>query len=106
MSEGRGDEVKAAIEAELKALGGNTTSKPSSSASKASGGTYTVKKGDTLSTIAKEHGVGVANLQSWNNIKDPNKITVGQKLKLAGSTTLSTKPSNKKNDICAAFGHL
>ncbi|KFF57152.1 hypothetical protein CM50_19405 [Bacillus subtilis] len=90
----------------MKALGGNTTSKLSSSASKASGGTYTVKKGDTLSKIAKEHGVGVANLQSWNNIKDPNKITVGQKLKLAGSTTLSTKPSNKKNDICAAFGHL
>ncbi|MED1173703.1 N-acetylmuramoyl-L-alanine amidase [Bacillus inaquosorum] len=93
LSEGRWNEVKVAIEAELKALGGETTSKPSSSSSKASGGTYTVKKGDTLSAIAKEYGVSVANLQRWNNIKDPNKITVGQKLKLEGS---GTKPSSKK----------
>ncbi|MCY8654273.1 N-acetylmuramoyl-L-alanine amidase [Bacillus spizizenii] len=101
LSEGRWDEVKAAIEAELKALGGKTTSKPTSSASKASGGTYTVIKGDTLSAIAKEHGVSVANLQSWNNIKDPNKITVGQKLKLEGS---STKSSNKKTSYALPSG--
>ncbi|QAS08875.1 N-acetylmuramoyl-L-alanine amidase [Bacillus subtilis] len=104
LSEGRWDEVKAAIEAELKALGGKTTSKPSSSAPKASGGTYTVKKGDTLSAIAKEHGVSVANLQSWNNIKDPNKITVGQKLKLTGSSTSSPKPSNKKTSYALPSG--
>ncbi|MCJ2153010.1 LysM peptidoglycan-binding domain-containing protein, partial [Bacillus subtilis] len=90
LSEGRWDEVKAAIEKELKALGGKTTS---TSAPKASGGTYTVKKGDTLSAIAKEHGVSVANLQSWNNIKDPNKITVGQVLKLTESSG-SSKPSS------------
>ncbi|MGQ5110321.1 N-acetylmuramoyl-L-alanine amidase [Bacillus halotolerans] len=101
LSEGRWNQVKAAIETELKALGGNTTSKPSSSSSKASGGTYTVKKGDTLSAIAKEHGVSVANLQSWNNIKDPNKITVGQKLKLEGS---STKPSSKKTSYALPSG--
>ncbi|MGY0433607.1 N-acetylmuramoyl-L-alanine amidase [Bacillus rugosus] len=96
LSEGRWNQVKAAIEVELKALGGKTTSKPSSSASKASWSTYTVKKGDTLSIIAKEHGVSVANLQSWNNIKDPNKITVGQNLKIKGPSTSSTKSSNKK----------
>ncbi|MED4508541.1 N-acetylmuramoyl-L-alanine amidase family protein, partial [Bacillus licheniformis] len=45
LDEGRWDAVKAAIAAELKALGG----KSSSSASKPSGATYTVKKGDTLS---------------------------------------------------------
>ncbi|MCY9242105.1 peptidoglycan-binding protein [Bacillus spizizenii] len=104
LSEGRWDEVKAAIEAELNALGGNTTSKPSSSASKASGSTYTVKKGDTLTAIAKEHGVSVANLQSWNNIKDPNKIKVGQKLNLEGSSTSSTKPSSKKTSYALPSG--
>ncbi|MCY8276500.1 N-acetylmuramoyl-L-alanine amidase [Bacillus inaquosorum] len=101
LSEGRWEEVKAAIEKELKALGGKTTSKTSSSASKAAGSTYTVKKGDTLSAIAKEHGVSVTNLQSWNNIKDPNKITVGQKLKLEGS---STKSSNKKTSYALPSG--
>ncbi|CAN2247498.1 N-acetylmuramoyl-L-alanine amidase [Bacillus vallismortis] len=92
LDEGRWDDVKAAIEKELKALGGETSSSSSSS----SGSTYTVKKGDTLSAIAKEHGVSVANLQGWNNIKDPNKITVGQKLRLEGSSTSSSKPRSKK----------
>ncbi|MCY9203625.1 N-acetylmuramoyl-L-alanine amidase [Bacillus atrophaeus] len=104
LSEGRWDKVKAAIEAELKALDGKTTSKQSSSAPKASGCTYTVKKGDTLSAIAKEHGVSVANLQSRNNIKDPNKITVGQKIKLEGSSTSSTKPSSKKTSYALPSG--
>ena len=46
--------------------------------------TYTVKSGDTLSAIAKKQGLTVANLVSWNNIKDANKIAVGQKLSLKG----------------------
>ncbi|MCY7827656.1 N-acetylmuramoyl-L-alanine amidase [Bacillus spizizenii] len=92
LSEGRWNQVKVAIEKELKAFGGKTNISSSSS----SGSTYTVKKGDTLSKIAKAEGVSVANLQSWNNIKDPNKIKVGQRLKLTGSGTSSTKPSSKK----------
>ncbi|MGY0654745.1 N-acetylmuramoyl-L-alanine amidase [Bacillus subtilis] len=101
LSEGRWDEVKAVIEKELKALGGKTTS---TSAPKASGGTYTVKKGDTLSVIAKEHGVSVATLQSLNGIKNPNLIKVGQVLKLTGSSTPSTKPSSKKTSYALPSG--
>ncbi|WEZ02578.1 N-acetylmuramoyl-L-alanine amidase [Bacillus subtilis] len=104
LSEGRWDEVKAAIEAELKALEGKTTSKTSSSAPKASGGTYTVKKGDTLSVIAKEHGVSVATLQSLNGIKNPNLIKVGQVLKLTGSSSSNAKPSSKKTSYALPSG--
>ncbi|MCY8247966.1 N-acetylmuramoyl-L-alanine amidase [Bacillus inaquosorum] len=100
LSEGRWNQVKDAIEKELKALGGKTNSSSSSS----SGSTYTVKKGDTLSGIAKSEGVSVANLQSWNNIKDPNKITVGQKLKLKGSNSSSTKTSSKKSSYSLPSG--
>ncbi|MEC2310583.1 N-acetylmuramoyl-L-alanine amidase [Bacillus atrophaeus] len=92
LSEGRWDEVKAAIEKELKALGG----KSSNSSGSSSGSTYTVKKGDTLSGIAKAQGVSVANLQSWNGIKDPNKIKVGQVLKLKGSSESSGSSSSSK----------
>ncbi|MCY9107214.1 LysM peptidoglycan-binding domain-containing protein [Bacillus atrophaeus] len=92
LSEGRWDEVKAAIEKELKTLGGKT----SSSSGNSSGSTYTVKKGDTLSGIAKAQGVSVANLQSWNGIKDPNKIKVGQVLKLKGSSGSSGSSSSSK----------
>lgn len=54
---------------------------------------YTVKKGDTLSEIAQKYNTTVKALQSLNNIKDPNKIYVGQKLKISGS---AAKTLNKK----------
>jgi LysM repeat protein len=46
--------------------------------------TYTVKTGDTLSQIAKKSGTTLKALLSANpGIKDPNKIRVGQKIKLS-----------------------
>ena len=41
---------------------------------------YIVKKGDTLSDIAKKYGTTVAKLKKANDIKDVNKIYVGQKI--------------------------
>ncbi|MFE1452021.1 peptidoglycan-binding protein [Streptomyces olivaceoviridis] len=52
------------------------------SGSPSSGSTYTVKKGDTLSSIAKAHGTTTAKLVSLNGLKDPDHLSVGQKLKL------------------------
>ncbi|WGD93038.2 N-acetylmuramoyl-L-alanine amidase [Bacillus subtilis] len=99
LSEGRWDEVKAAIADELSKIGGKSSA--SSGGSSGSGTTYTVKKGDTLSGIAKAEGVSVANLQKWNNIKDPNKITVGQKLKLQGSSSSTSKLTISKKSSCS-----
>jgi LysM repeat protein len=48
----------------------------------ASGGTYKVKKGDTLSEIAARFGTTVKVLQELNDIKDPRLLKVGQVLKL------------------------
>lgn len=41
---------------------------------------YVVKAGDTLSGIAKKYGTTVSKLAAKNNIKNPNKIYVGQRL--------------------------
>ena len=41
---------------------------------------YTVASGDVLSGIAPRFGVTVAQIQQWNNIKNPDIISVGQKL--------------------------
>lgn len=41
---------------------------------------YTVKRGDTLSAIAKKYKTTYQTLAKWNNIKNPNRIEVGQKL--------------------------
>ena len=42
--------------------------------------TYTVKAGDTLSKIAAKYATTYQKIAKDNNIKDPNKIYVGQKL--------------------------
>ncbi|MBV6683791.1 LysM peptidoglycan-binding domain-containing protein [Bacillus sp. JRC01] len=39
-----------------------------------------VKSGDTLSGIAAKHGVSVNTIMKNNNISNPDKIYVGQKL--------------------------
>ena len=41
---------------------------------------YTVASGDVLTGIAPRFGVTVAQIQQWNNIKNPNIIAAGQKL--------------------------
>lgn len=43
---------------------------------------YTVKKGDTLSEIATKYGTTYQKIASLNNIANPNKIYVGQKLRV------------------------
>ena len=44
--------------------------------------TYTVKKGDTLQAIALDHGVDYRELAAWNNLENPNRISVGQVLRV------------------------
>lgn len=43
---------------------------------------YTVKKGDTLYSIALDNGLDYKELAAWNNIENPNLILVGQVLRV------------------------
>ncbi len=45
--------------------------------------TYTVKRGDTLHVIALDKGVDTRDLAAWNNLDNPNRLNVGQVLRLA-----------------------
>jgi LysM repeat protein len=45
-------------------------------------GYYVVRSGDNLTKIAKAQGTTVNQLVSWNGIKNPNLIKVGQKLRV------------------------
>jgi len=59
-------------------------------------GWYTVRKGDTLYSIALDHGHSYRDLAAWNALEDPNKIQVGQQLRVApaeGATSVAvTRP--------------
>jgi LysM repeat protein len=44
----------------------------------ATSGSYVVKPGDTLYKIARANNVDIENIKRWNNISDPNQISVGQ----------------------------
>ena len=44
--------------------------------------TYTVKKGDTLITIARKFNTTYMDIARKNNIKNANKIYIGQILKI------------------------
>jgi LysM repeat protein len=72
-----------------------TPAAPAPAAPPASGATYTVKAGDTLSAVASRHGVGLSDLFGWNGLNMRSIIYPGQKIKVtagdaapAPSTTL------------------
>ncbi len=60
---------------------------------------YTVKKGDTLYTIALDQGLDYKDLVEWNALDNPNVIRVGQQLRLRAplstvvATPLKTAPT-------------
>ncbi len=46
---------------------------------------YTVKKGDTLYSIALDHGQDYKDVAAWNNLDNPNRIRIGQLLRVTPS---------------------
>jgi lipoprotein NlpD len=59
-------------------------------------GTYTVKGGDTLYSIALEHGADYREVAQWNSIDDPSKLRIGQVLRV--------KPPEERVQIGSARG--
>lgn len=57
--------------------------------------THTVKRGESLGSIAKKYGITVSNLKKWNNLKS-NTVHPGQKLKIHSSGSVSKSTSSSK----------
>ena len=53
---------------------------------------YTVQKGDTLYSIALEHGYDYKEIASWNSIPMPYTIRIGQILRLSSTPSEGTSP--------------
>lgn len=77
---------------------------PSSGSASSAEQVYTVKAGDTLSKIAAKYGTTYQKLASYNGIANPNKINVGQKIRIPGSgvKTYTVKKGDSLWAIAAA----
>jgi LysM repeat protein len=76
------------------------------SAAPAASGSYTVAKGDTLSRIARKLKVSQQSLIAANNLKDPSKLSIGQKLVVPAATSRAegapAKPASKSSPSSVA----
>lgn len=68
-----------------------------------SSGTYVVRSGDTLNSIAARYGVSPSTLARANGISNPNRIYVGQRLVIPGSAAPAAQP---KSGTTAASGGI
>lgn len=59
---------------------------------------YTIRRGDSLWSIARRYGTTVQNIVNWNNIQNPNLIYPGQRLILYGNYTSTNNSSNSNNN--------
>jgi LysM repeat protein len=74
---------------------GGAATQPGSSGG-ASGGVYIVRSGDTLGNIAARHGTSVRNLMALNGIANPDRIWVGQRLRIGQGSAVpppATRPT-------------
>lgn len=69
---------------------------------------YTVKKGDTLKSIANKYNTTVKNLASWNNIKNTTLLHVGQVLAVSkpSGKDVSKKSSSKNSSNKVKITHF
>lgn len=68
---------------------------------------YTVKRGDTLSAIAAKYGTTYQELAKYNNISNPNRISVGQQIKIPSKnvTTNTASWTPKVGDVVMYNGN-
>ena len=52
---------------------------------------HRVRRGETLSSIARRYGISVANLMRWNGISDASRLQAGQRLRLRAPAEGSTR---------------
>ena len=87
----RHGDIAAKVNAKLGATNTTTPTNPAPTTTTTTDEIYVVKAGDTLSGIASKYGTTYQKLAEYNGIKNPNVITVGQKIKIPVVKT-ETKP--------------
>jgi len=58
---------------------------------------YTVKAGDTISSISRKHKVSPSSLMKINKITDPTKLRIGQSLSVTSSSSKRSSSSSSRS---------
>jgi len=74
-----------------------TSATSSASPAAAAGNAHVVAKGETLTSIAKAHKVGVQELQKFNHIENDRALQIGQTIMIPPPGT-SPSPSGSPNE--------
>ncbi len=77
---------------------GNMTAAPAPSSAAQGGNAHVVAKGETLTSIAKAHKVGVQDLQKFNHIENDRALQIGQTIMIppaAGAPSPTPAPPNE-----------
>ncbi len=73
----------------------STAASPEPSAKADNGNSHIVARGETLTSIAKQHNVSVSELQKYNHIDNPLKLQAGQTLLIPPSPIPSPSTSGE-----------
>ena len=69
-------------------------------------GSYTVKRGDSLSVIAERFGIALVDLKSANNLRS-NTIHIGQELTIPGGAPLtSTEHTIRRGETLSEIAQM
>ena len=63
---------------------------------------HVVKRGETLYSIALEHGLDYRDVARWNGLDDPAKLRVGQELRLASPESIAAAQAPTSAQVGAA----
>lgn len=90
--------------APVEVRGGASADRPAATASTGGerAGYYVVKKGDTLYSIALDHGQDYRDVAAWNAIENPNLIKIGQSLRVIppeGAPVAVAKPVSSSGSV-------
>ncbi len=73
-----------------------STANTKPAATNSSSSVHVVRRGDTLAKIAQRYGVTIAALRNTNNIRNINRIYVGQRLQIPGRAKSATSAPAQK----------
>jgi LysM repeat protein len=86
------DEV-AETEEEVEAAEEEETTEPAPTSEEATPTVHTVARGESLYRIGLQYGVSWVRLAQFNNITNPNRITVGQQIRIPGPSDPIPQPT-------------